>query len=151
MARTVIAWPDTYTYTYIHTLTLNDRRPYILRPPEGSTSNIYYFFLRSFAGRVGATIDNTYFFAPLTYSRTRVRAVFCVGGQCSSLGVRVRQGLRDEGTKAMPRHLRIWKAMFDYIAQHLEGQVRAHRRRDAAIKRILLIPFGALPACAARE
>ena len=86
-------------------------------------------------------------------ARTSASGVVCagLGPSLFQLRVRVRQGLRDEGTKAMLRQVLIWKTMFDYIAQHLEGQVRARHRRDSAIKRLLLIPFGAFPACAARE
>ena len=86
-------------------------------------------------------------------ARTSASGVLCagLGPSLFQLRVRVRQGLRDEGTKAMLRHVRIWKAMFDYIAQQLEGQVWERRRHDSAIKRLLFIPSGVFPARAFRE
>ena len=59
-----------------------------------------------------------------TGPHARVRAVCAgLGPSFFQLRVRVRQGLCDEGAKAMLRYVRIWKAMFDYIAQQFEGQV----------------------------
>ena len=86
-------------------------------------------------------------------ARTSASGVLCggLGPSLFQLRVRVRQGLRDEGTKAMLRYVRIWKAMFDYIAQQFEGQVWERRRHDSAIKRLLPVPFGAFPARAFRE